>query len=186
MRKCSINGCEGKHQALGFCTKHYLRHWSGKNPELDPRPEIPAETRFKTKYTVNDCGCWIWNSRSNKFRSCSFWFKKERMTAYRASYIMHKGEIPDGYVVRHRCDDPACVNPDHLELGTQKDNCADKVLRNRCNAKAGSAHSNTSLTEQDVLEIRASSESRKTLALRYGIHYMTVTDIIVRKTWKHI
>ncbi|WP_165924021.1 HNH endonuclease signature motif containing protein [Paraburkholderia sp. BL9I2N2] len=108
------------------------------------------------------------------------------MTAYRASYIMHKGEIPSGYVVRHKCDDPACVNPEHLELGTQKDNCADKVLRNRCNAKAGSAHSNTSLTEKDVLDMRASADSMKTLAAHYGVHYMTVYDIMKRRTWKHI
>jgi hypothetical protein len=100
--------------------------------------------------------------------------------------MMFKGEIPDGLVVRHRCDDPACVNPYHLELGTQIDNCADKVLRGRCNEKSGSAHYNTSLTEKDVLEMRASTESRKTLASRYGINYATVCDIIWRRTWKHI
>lgn len=186
MRICSIEGCGGKHQALGFCTKHYLRHWSGKNPMIDPRPEVPAEKRFHTKYSIDEKGCWIWNAQSTKFRACTFWFRKERMTAYRASYIMHKGEIPEGLVVRHKCDVPACVNPEHLELGTQVENCADKVLRGRCNVRFGSTHTNTSLTEKDVLEIRASLESRKALALRYGIHYMTITDIIVKKTWKHI
>lgn len=186
MRLCSIEGCGGKHQSLGFCTKHYLRYWSGKDPLVDPRPEIPAEKRFHEKYEISENGCWLWNSRDSRSRACSFWFRKVRMTAYRASYLMHKGEIPKGMVVRHKCDDPACVNPEHLELGTQIDNCADKVLRGRCNAKAGSAHSNTSLTEKDVLDMRASSESRKALAIRYGLHYMTVTDIIKRRTWTHI
>lgn len=186
MRTCSIEGCTGKHQALGFCNMHYLRVWAGKDPRFDPRPEVPAEQRFHSKYEIASNGCWLWKSRTSKSRACSFWLNKTRMSAYRASYIMHKGEIPEGYVVRHRCDDPACVNPEHLELGTQKDNCADKVSRNRCNAKAGSAHSNTSLTENDVREIRASSESRKALALRFGVHYMTICDIIWRRTWTHI
>jgi hypothetical protein len=78
------------------------------------------------------------------------------------------------------------VNPEHLELGTHKDNAADKVQRNRCNAKNGSTHPNSSLTEKDVLDIRASSESRKTLAFRYHVNYATICDIIWRRTWKHI
>lgn len=77
--------------------------------------------------------------------------------AHRLSYYLNNGPIPDGYVVRHKCDNPSCINPEHLEVGTQADNIADKVSRGR--QARGSGVGRAILTEESVREIRSSSLS---------------------------
>lgn len=74
--------------------------------------------------------------------------------AHRLSYSLNNGPIPDGYVVRHKCDNPSCINPEHLEVGTQADNIADKVSRGR--QARGSGAGRAILTEESVREIRSS------------------------------
>lgn len=80
--------------------------------------------------------------------------------AHRVSYILEHGEIPEGMVVRHKCDNPACFNIAHLELGTQQDNIKDMHERGR---------SKRVISDMDIAEIQASKESSKTLADRYGV-----------------
>jgi len=80
-------------------------------------------------------GCWIWTGASDSkgYGRMASGFKKSPLKAYRVSYELFVGIIPDGLVVRHKCDVTSCVNPNHLEVGTQKDNMQDASKRGRLN-----------------------------------------------------
>ena len=83
--------------------------------------------------------------------------------ASRLSYIIHKGEIPDGFVVRHACDNSACVNPDHLLIGTQADNIRDAVARGR------QGHPPKKLSDDDVKMVRNGQKGVRKLARELGV-----------------
>ncbi|QZE51091.1 HNH homing endonuclease [Klebsiella phage vB_KpnP-VAC1] len=108
------------------------------------------------------------------------------MGAHQAAYIRAKGTIPKGMVVMHSCDNPLCVNPEHLSVGTQKENRADCVAKGRHNAPKGESHYGAKLTAEIVHEIRASSLTTTELAEVYGISRRTISDARNGKTWRHI
>lgn len=95
---------------------------------------------------------------------------------HRASYMQNKGPIPEGMVVRHKCDNKACFNPDHLELGTQLDNVNDAVERGRVKRK---------LTMEEAGHIRESSESNRELAKKFGVSATTVYHIKHGNKWRN-
>ena len=77
------------------------------------------------KRIVIENDCWLWQKATNKQGHGITTFKGKSFTAHRLSYVMHVGEIEDGLVVRHLCENKGCCNPEHLTLGTQKDNYYD-------------------------------------------------------------
>lgn len=91
--------------------------------------------RFWSKVDKGDDGewgsCWLWTARTNHFGYGEFWFRKTIHKAHRVAWILVNGEIPDGLCVLHRCDNPSCVNPEHLWLGTKCDNNRDKAEKGR-------------------------------------------------------
>jgi len=115
--------------------------------------------------------------------------------AHRLSWVMHNGEIPAGdhhgtMCVLHKCDNPGCVNPDHLFLGTHQDNMDDMSRKGRANAPSLSGESNgaSRLTESDVIEIRNlhPHKNQHQLADMFGVAVMTINRAVRRITWKHI
>lgn len=102
----------------------------------------------------------------------------KKWVATRWVYTQAHGEIPNGLVVRHKCDNPACVNLDHLELGTQSDNILDSVKRGR--------HHNMKLSEDDVRAIRKDTRSSRKVAADYGIDHKQVLAVRNRKAYKHV
>lgn len=107
--------------------------------------------------------------------------------AHRVSYILHVGPIPDGMVVRHRCDNAACVNPRHLDVGTQADNIEDKVSKDR-QAK-GETDGNARLLEcqvRAILALVAAGHSPADLATQYGVHVTTIHRICAGIAWAHV
>lgn len=122
-----------------------------------------------------------------------FSFKGKKVYAHRLAYCLHNGIDIDsikGLVIRHKCDNPICVNPLHLEIGTNTDNCNDKLLRGR-QAK-GEGHGQAKLTEQMVRDIRkryvpyCKNNGGSALASEYGVKPMVISDIILGKTWRHV
>lgn len=107
---------------------------------------------------------------------------------HRLEYEKHHGPIPKGMVVRHRCDNPACYNIEHLEIGTQKENMRDMWERGRAvnNAPKGERQHKAVLTEELVHYIRASPLSGDKLALELNINKSTVNRVRSRKTWRHV
>lgn len=155
---------------------------------------------------VRSCGCWYdeqkllenavkrFNDNIEKTESCWIWkgslsrgygmiFYKKNMRAHRFSYFIHIGKLLMNYLVCHTCDNKLCVNPDHLYLGTPKDNSRDATERKRL--KVGSDHHFSKLSDKDVNEIIKSSESGVSLSEKFGISKTHVSRIRNKKNWIH-
>lgn len=128
--------------------------------------------------------CWLWTRATNIQGYGRFWDGEKLVGAHRFSWELHNGSIPVGLFVLHQCDVPSCVNPDHLFLGTHRDNSQDKLNKNR-EAK-GEMNGHAILAKEDVLSIRASKLSQRTLARRYGVDQSTISLVVNHKRWKHI
>ena len=140
-------------------------------------------TRFWNKVKKTE-SCWIWLGTKNTKRYGSFTNNKKHVLAHRQSYIFVHGIIPNGYYVCHKCDNPSCVNPDHLFLGTPKENTRDMITKNR--KPLGENHKSSKLTNNDIYAIRKSKMSQTDIAELYGIDQTQVSNIQNYKQWKHI
>ena len=110
------------------------------------------------------------------------------MKAHRYAWARVNGPVPIGLMVRHKCDNPKCVNSDHLEIGTQADNVADMDQRGRrVNAQPkGAENGNAKVTDQDVLAIRNDTRRQVDIAKHYGISQPVVSRIKLRQSWGHV
>lgn len=134
-------------------------------------------------------GCWIWDRGTNG-RGYG-WLRHPSLTstAHRISYqVANNIILPRHIDVCHSCDIRLCVNPDHLFAGTRKDNMQDCVRKGRLRPPKlrGDKCPASKLTSNQVLEIRASSEKYKILAIRYGVTVRTIAGIKTRETWWYI
>lgn len=115
-----------------------------------------------------------------------FWLNGDMVLAHRAAYELLVGPIPDGMRVLHRCDNPPCVNPEHLWVGTDADNVADMVRKGRNRSVRGEAAPRAKLNDAAVRAIRATPERAVTLARRYGVAESTISAVRHRVNWKHV
>lgn len=155
--------------------------------------------RFIDKVNIVNSGCWEWfGSRHTKTGHGVFQIgSKESIKAYRLSYAIFNGPIEKGLMVRHLCNNPPCINPLHLELGTHKDNHNDMVKAGRnpnpknykYNPLAGADNPNAKLTIAQVIEIRNLHEQGfkiKELVERYGLPKGTIGNVVNRNTWRNV
>ena len=155
---------------------------------------MKIEERFNAKWEpVTESGCWVWTAATSHNGYGVFGTgereNKQMRRAHRLAYAAEFGPIPDGMQVLHKCDCRACVNPDHLFLGTPADNMIDKINKGRGSGPQGEAHPKAKLTEDDVREIRrraAAGEMYKDLAAEFGIARSGVSEMVNRKTWRHV
>lgn len=190
---CSFNGCNGVASRTGLCAAHYKQKCKGK--ELKPlqvqHHGLTEEQRFmKRVEKKGPKDCWNWTGAQIKKDWHGEWRSKAGKIelAHRAAFRMFKCEIPEGMFVLHKCDNPICVNPQHLFLGTQSDNLKDMWSKGRGKPTPlfGEEHGMSLLTKDAVLDIRSSTESGVALARKYGVSPRTICDVRKRRTWKHI
>jgi len=135
-------------------------------------------------------GCWLWSGYSSRSGYGYISLKGNMRRAHREAFEDKNGPIPDGLVVRHKCDTPLCVNPDHLLIGTHADNVRDRESRGR--GPRGEGHPWTKITEADVLSIREiyipnhPVFSGAALARRFDVSFQLISAIINRKVWRHV
>lgn len=152
-------------------------------------PKISPEIRFYQKIDMLPDSCWIWLA--------SLWpdgygkfvpFHNGSMRAHRWSYEYHIGPIPEDLLVLHECDVKECVNPDHLFLGTHKDNMKDRNNKNR--QVQGENVNTAKLIADEVKEIRLLYKNnmctQKDLSSEFGVTPAMISSIIRRKSWKSI
>lgn len=137
-------------------------------------------------------GCWIWNKALHRQGYGHFPYKRKLMLAHRLSWILFKGKISEEILVCHNCpggDNPSCCNPDHLFLGTDRDNSIDAFKKGLIIRKKGSAHYFSKLTEKDIKKIRELKKlnfTHQSIGEKFGIAKSTVTGILNGRSWKHV
>ena len=143
-----------------------------------------------TRYNVSVNGCWIWNSTTDKDGYGVFTHhRNKQIRAHRASYEFYVGSIPNDVFICHKCDTPSCINPNHLFIGTAKDNTRDMMTKGRDFKPCGSEHPSSKLTEDNVIEIRKLHTyglAHSEIAKCYGVVFQTISSIVTRRTWRHI
>jgi hypothetical protein len=147
--------------------------------------------RQRVDIPINGDGCWTFSGARNQNGYGQFRIGErrvnQRVNAHRVAWVLENGPIPDGLLVCHKCDQPSCVRPSHLWLGTSADNQADMSKKGR--STTGEKSGKAKLRQRDVLAIRrlaAGGRRHSTIADRYRIATGYVSQIVWRKSWQHL
>lgn len=159
---------------------------------------MSIEKRFWNKVNKDTkSGCWEWTAGQFPFGYGAIWINEigNNELAHRYSWKLHNGEIPDGMFICHHCDNPKCVNPDHLFLGTADDNIKDAAKKNRTNKPKGEAHPKHKLTKGQVKLIKKEyneipygykKDYKISKAKEYGVTYWAISDVVYNRRWTHV
>lgn len=143
--------------------------------------------RFWSKVDVTGPDdCWEWQASLSGGGYGQYWLDNRQLKAHRVAWTLENGEIPEGLCVCHHCDNPRCVNPSHLFLGTHRDNVIDGINKGRTHI--GVKNGNSKLDENDVKQIRVFANLGKTqreIGRIFGISKTHAGQIIRRERWNH-
>lgn len=155
-----------------------------------------SDTARFWRYVDKSSDCWNWVGGIHKGGYGTFWLLGRARPAHRVAWVLHNGPIPahdsyHGNCVCHRCDNPRCVNPDHLFLGTNADNMADRNAKGRTrrgpNKKnQGQSNGFAKLTEADVAFIRNHPGTLRQLGEMFGVSHSRIGAIKLGQAWTHL
>lgn len=132
--------------------------------------------------------CWEWTGAKTKEGYGRFWLNDNTVMAHRFSWIEKNGPIPNGLFVCHKCDNPRCVRPDHLFLGTSSENSLDAVRKLR--KSVGTLNGRAKLTDMQVIEVRTlyaiGNTSCARLGVKFGVSHSMIYDIVSHHNWQHL
>jgi len=151
---------------------------------IHPYSDDEFYSRFFSQVSKSDGGCWLWTGCKSNRGYGLLTRRRKVFRSHRISYELTYGKIPSGLYVLHTCDVPSCVNPDHLFLGTQKDNMRDMALKGR--STLGEKNPKAKLTLNQVCEIRElakSGKNRKEIADSFGVTPMNISSIVSGVSW---
>lgn len=168
----------------------------GRRPDCKDCYGKPARkpdpvARFWEKVNVIDAeSCWEWEGSGNGEGYGRLRVSGKGVVAHRFSWEIHFGKIDDGLFVCHHCDNPACVNPNHLFLGTNQDNMIDMVKKGRNSPRRGVKNNKAKLTPDKVRKIRSlyreGELSQYAIAKMFGVGQPCIKDVVNHNTWRHI
>jgi len=130
--------------------------------------------------------CWLWKGSKNTYGYGQISINSKQKTCHRFSWLLAGNTILEGHVIRHKCRNRHCVNPEHLETGTHQENALDRVRDGT--VANGCKQGKSKLTEEQVRAIRANPNNKTQMELgkEYKVYISTIEKIISRKTWKHL
>lgn len=135
-----------------------------------------------------DFECWEWLGSKQGVGYGTYVFCGASLKAHRVSWELNRGPIPKCMQVCHKCDNPGCVNPNHLFIGSHADNMRDKIEKQRANCLKGENHPLAKLNKSKVVHIRREYEkggvTQTELAERYNINFRSIHNIVNQKSWK--
>jgi hypothetical protein len=168
-----------------------------------------AQQRFDEKYVIADSGCWLWQAAKNNrgYGVIGYGGGNKIVLAHRLSWMLYRGDVPTGLWVLHKCDIRDCVNPEHLYLGTIKDNARDHMQRGRpyCfqlrknmtpqdeqkrvqNLRRGSKHHRAGAKINELIArlIFIANGPQREIANKFGLCQQEISKIKTLKTWRHV
>lgn len=196
MTKCSVDNCDRAVHCRGWCKRHYeiwrrhgdanhqtrAFHGRGRNGES-------VSDRLLRKSRLTESGCREWTGWRDDGGYGRVAVGRTMRPAHVVAWEQYTGrKVPDGMVVRHHCDNPPCIEPSHLIIGSQAQNVADMFERGRCD-RTGEKNNSAKLTAAAVQAIRAKhavGQPVSSLSREYGISESQVKNIITRKQWKEV
>jgi DNA-binding transcriptional regulator YiaG len=191
--ECEVSGCQRPSRANKMCTLHNSRMKRNGHSGPGPRALGSPEFRFWRKVDQNGAnGCWNWTGGTHKKGYGTLQGgdgTNRNIATHRFSYELHKGPIPAGMYVMHICDNPRCVNPDHLKLGTATDNVRDMWEKGRAKPTGvkGEGHKKAKLTEDDVRMLRAdTTKNNHEWARHFGVSANAIRHARIGRNWSHI
>jgi len=190
---CCIKGCDAPVISNGMCINHHRRNKLYGSPVASKLVtwrwlRLSQEERFWKSVNKTD-GCWLWISGVDPDGYGTFKGECNGATykrAHRYSYALHKGKIPTLLQVCHTCDVRACVNPDHLFLGTSSENQLDKVAKGRHRTVGGADHYRAILTEGQARAILDDPRPHTQIAISYNVARTTISSLKARHSWPQL
>lgn len=168
---------------------HYRRWSLYGSPEIVVGQRVPVQDRFWDKVEKTD-GCWNWTAALTEDGYGRILVDGKARTAHRVSYKMHYGVDPGEFKVCHECDNPRCVRPDHLFLGSHAVNMQDMAAKGRTGVIRGADNPKSKLTVESVRQIRerysSGSVSQPQLGREFGVSHATIGSIVRRESWAHV
>lgn len=197
-RICDVQDCLRPHNARGYCFGHYER-WKKLghpdvarplNTKVSPTASLHDRIARRIDKGLSSEQCWEWRGalggkKSNGIGYGKFTVRGKQYDAHRVAWeLHHERAIPVGMHILHACDNPLCVNPRHIEIGSNADNVADMVSKRR--QTYGERNPQAILTDKAVREIRSSCASLTELANKYCVTTSTIRKVKSWRSWKHV
>ena len=141
--------------------------------------------RILRNTSIDPSGCWLWKGSKSVAGYGRIKFDDVRWAVHRLMAHINISDVAEDSVVCHRCDNPCCVNPEHLFIGTQKQNVDDRDAKGRRNQARGERQGSSKLSAEQVLAIRLDSRKQSVIAAEYGISRAHVGNLKANRAWKH-